>query len=226
MKYPCNIIRDLLPLYLDNVCSNEAKEIVKEHLENCPECSAYFHSMVDADKEISVSISSNTKNEFQKASSFRAVKKKILYKQILAAIISIFVLIVITFSIIGILKKSTRIVPYENNISVSMVDGNLIGRLYGSEYSHLKIKTLSINQDGQDLRCAFYFVSDTIWNDITTSENVFSEYVICQKDKNADAVDRVYYYTGNYTDLESMSDAELEDIIQSSKLLWEKDKEK
>lgn len=224
MKYPCNMIRDLLPLYLDKVCSEESEEIVQAHLENCPECAAYFRSMADSDKEIGGSISGNTKREFQKASSFRAVKKRILRKQIVAATISVLVLTVATFSMIGILKKSTRIIPYENNLSVSMVDGNLMGRLYGSEYSNLKIKTLSVNQEGQDLRCVFYSMTDTIWNDITTGENVFSEYVICPKDKSADAVDRVYYYTGSYTDLESMSEAEIRDIIQHSELLWEKDK--
>lgn len=226
MKYPCNMIRDLLPLYLDNVCSKESEEIVKVHLQTCPECASYFHSMAGADKEIGVSISGNKKNEIQKASSFRAIKKRILRKQIVAAIFSVLVVIVAVFSMIGILKKSTRIVPYENNLSVSMVDGDLIGRLYGSEYSSLKIKTMSLRQDGQDLRCVFYSVADTIWNDITTGEKVFSEYVICPKDKSADAVDRVYYYTGNYTDLDSMSESEIRDIIQNSKLLWEKDKEK
>ena len=32
----CDIIEDLLPLYHDNVCSNDSKIIVEEHLKNCP----------------------------------------------------------------------------------------------------------------------------------------------------------------------------------------------
>ena len=34
----CDIIEDLLPLYHDNVCSNDSKIIVEEHLKNCPQC--------------------------------------------------------------------------------------------------------------------------------------------------------------------------------------------
>lgn len=35
MKVPCNIIEDLLPLYHDNVCSEESRAMVKEHLQTC-----------------------------------------------------------------------------------------------------------------------------------------------------------------------------------------------
>lgn len=34
----CNIIQDLLPLYLDNACSAESRELVEEHLEQCAAC--------------------------------------------------------------------------------------------------------------------------------------------------------------------------------------------
>jgi len=41
----CNIIRDLIPLYLDDVCSEETKELVKEHLNTCEECSRVSEQM-------------------------------------------------------------------------------------------------------------------------------------------------------------------------------------
>ena len=34
----CNVIRDLLPLYADKVCSEDSKEMVEEHLANCKKC--------------------------------------------------------------------------------------------------------------------------------------------------------------------------------------------
>lgn len=34
----CEIIKDLLPNYIDNVLSNEGQEIVEEHLNNCDSC--------------------------------------------------------------------------------------------------------------------------------------------------------------------------------------------
>ena len=34
----CNIIRDLLPLYADEVCSEDSKEMVQEHIASCEDC--------------------------------------------------------------------------------------------------------------------------------------------------------------------------------------------
>lgn len=45
MKATCDIIRDLLPLYKDGVCSDESKKAVNEHLENCENCKAEFDLM-------------------------------------------------------------------------------------------------------------------------------------------------------------------------------------
>ena len=39
MKYPCDVIRDLLPLYADEACSQDSRRIVNEHLGECPDCS-------------------------------------------------------------------------------------------------------------------------------------------------------------------------------------------
>ncbi len=38
-KFDCDVIKDLLPLYADNICSNKSTECVEEHLKDCSECS-------------------------------------------------------------------------------------------------------------------------------------------------------------------------------------------
>ena len=45
MKLKCEVIQDLLPLYHDQVCSRETKELVEEHLLTCPTCREYLQSM-------------------------------------------------------------------------------------------------------------------------------------------------------------------------------------
>ncbi|MBH5319400.1 zf-HC2 domain-containing protein [Paenibacillus sp. GSMTC-2017] len=34
----CEIINDLLPLYIDNVCSEESRQLVEEHFDSCSNC--------------------------------------------------------------------------------------------------------------------------------------------------------------------------------------------
>lgn len=42
MKYPCDLIKDMLPLYHDDICSEESRKIVQEHLEKCENCSKEY----------------------------------------------------------------------------------------------------------------------------------------------------------------------------------------
>lgn len=45
MRNPCNIIQDLLPLYLDGLASEDSIAFVDEHLEGCPSCRACLERM-------------------------------------------------------------------------------------------------------------------------------------------------------------------------------------
>jgi len=45
MKNSCDVIRDLLPLYADEACSNDSRKIVEEHLAECPECSTMLRRL-------------------------------------------------------------------------------------------------------------------------------------------------------------------------------------
>ena len=39
MKISCDVIRDLLPLYADDACSQDSRRMVDEHLNECADCS-------------------------------------------------------------------------------------------------------------------------------------------------------------------------------------------
>ena len=47
MKYNCDLISDLLPLYKDDICSESSRKIVEEHLAECPECKKMLNSLND-----------------------------------------------------------------------------------------------------------------------------------------------------------------------------------
>ena len=44
-KYNCDVIRDLLPGYIDNILSDTGSELVKNHLEECEECHKIYTEM-------------------------------------------------------------------------------------------------------------------------------------------------------------------------------------
>lgn len=42
---PCGVIRDLLPLYTEELCSEESRTLVESHLKDCPDCRSLKESM-------------------------------------------------------------------------------------------------------------------------------------------------------------------------------------
>ena len=77
-KINCNVIQDILPLYIDDVVSDDTKELVEEHLQNCEICQRVYHE-TKTDLENDMKISAQTKessNEANDLKSFRKFLKK------------------------------------------------------------------------------------------------------------------------------------------------------
>ncbi len=51
MNKECEIIRDILPLYVDDACSASSREIVDAHLKDCPDCTAYLEQIRASEAE-------------------------------------------------------------------------------------------------------------------------------------------------------------------------------
>ena len=45
MKIPCDLILDLLPLYMNNLCRKGSEAIIAEHLETCEKCNEILDQM-------------------------------------------------------------------------------------------------------------------------------------------------------------------------------------
>lgn len=45
MKITCDVIKDLLPLYVDEVLSKDSNALVEEHLKTCGDCTAYYEKL-------------------------------------------------------------------------------------------------------------------------------------------------------------------------------------
>ena len=48
MKNDCEIVRDLLPLYADDVCSPSSRELVEGHVRECPACRDIMMKLMDS----------------------------------------------------------------------------------------------------------------------------------------------------------------------------------
>lgn len=51
MNKECEIVRDILPLYVDDACSASSRDIIEEHLKTCPDCAAYLEEIRASEAE-------------------------------------------------------------------------------------------------------------------------------------------------------------------------------
>lgn len=51
MSKQCDIVRDILPLYVDGACSEASAEMVKEHLNACADCNAIYQKLISHTNE-------------------------------------------------------------------------------------------------------------------------------------------------------------------------------
>ena len=98
MNKQCEIVQDLLPLYVDGACSESSAAMVKEHLESCPECKALYEKLC-----------SNTGEETLKAEMIGVVakhEKKVKKKRLLTIVASVLLTIVLIFTVINLWPAS------------------------------------------------------------------------------------------------------------------------
>lgn len=59
MMNKCDIVQDLLPLYADNICSDESRRFVEEHISECKTCADFFEKIKDNEIEKKISLEKN-----------------------------------------------------------------------------------------------------------------------------------------------------------------------
>lgn len=95
MKIPCEVIKDLLPLYTDDVCSDESRKLIVEHLSECEDCKS---ELVAMQNELPVDIYRQNLRDAQAVKNLSKKWKKGMLKSLIkGAIIALVVIAVIAF---------------------------------------------------------------------------------------------------------------------------------
>lgn len=150
-KMSCQVIRDLMILYEDDVCSKESRGLIEEHIEECEECRRICRMAGESLPEISLGEESSAEseggNEFREIAR-RAVRKferKVTLRQTLIVYVAIVVILVgvniwnrwlqyRVFVVPSDELKITELYELENgDIFCTFTGRELIGRINTSE---------------------------------------------------------------------------------------------
>lgn len=230
MKYQCGIIRDLMPLYHDNVCSEESRVAVDEHLTECDECTEYYGKLSDSQTELVI-----PEREQQKAASFKAVSRRFRHGREIAVMVAVALAVIVFVGVIitaiTIMSRTMQMVEYkEGNIIVTkQQNGDLVCRLNNTSWNSTHIKNVHVNSDGKEQLFSFIRAEESAWGALVAQDGTYSEFTVAYGSGSeyegvctADYIDRVYYYTGDMQGIEMLAPEELSEVIENSVLLWEK----
>ena len=95
MQESCEIVKDLLPLFVDGLLSDTSKEFVNEHIGDCADCREILRK-VNTPITLPTSDASKTKA----SNPFKMLKRKITKRTITVSLISVAVTAVVVFAVI------------------------------------------------------------------------------------------------------------------------------
>lgn len=143
MSKNCDIVKDLLPLYADDVCSEESRKLVAEHIAICGECKAELEKM---GKNITISAENDIK-------VMKRIKKRIRIEKIVAVAFSAIMVVGLALGVLTYLINTTESVDaqkynIQENVYVVERDGELwLGINEGASNYDFIVPTLS-DSDG------------------------------------------------------------------------------
>ena len=115
-KKLCNIIKDLLPSYVENLTNDETNSFIESHIANCPECKELLENMR---KEIEISSPKKEEKNFKYIKRYS--KRLKIFRNILLIIALVFILIVARrFIIINDLSNKAKIAESKTNYYIKL----------------------------------------------------------------------------------------------------------
>ena len=131
MNKECSVVRDLLPLYYENMVNKETAEFVEEHIKNCPDCASELEKLKAEKKIDETSIAERTSD----AEVITGMKKKIRHKKwkavtVIVACVLIFSLLIYQFPVYRLLMVCGTLSYYNSDEVATLVSiGSLSDRI-------------------------------------------------------------------------------------------------
>lgn len=230
----CNVIKDILPLYVDDVVSGETREMVEEHLRSCDSCREEADIL-----KTNITLPANRNMKLVDARVLKSLKKRLLKSKIFIAAVSVGTAAAVLFGTYCFLAMTELFIPYDSE-KISIEERN--GKLYASYEGDAPDLTYgggpqNVVIDGEEKTVSVLCYYETLWSKYVAS--VFSGHDNTQKEKSmfclgtTAEIERIYYGPG---DIRSRLDDETKkwgskdydplisygEILCDGKVIWEK----
>lgn len=218
----CTIIQDLLPLYVDDVVSDDSKEMVEAHLQQCEHCQREYEGMK---QEVYIPTQTET-------SMLKRIQRNWRYKKWMIAGTSIVLTAALLFGAFFYVFHYEAVIPFDEElVKIELHQQKLLAHYYGESY-------YGVNQggptemeiDGVQKTVAFIQYTETIANSPTgdlfrkKTPREEADFITSVAQPNeVDTLDAVYYTIVDMNVLTAERNS-WELLLKDSILIWEKEK--
>ncbi len=216
MKINCDIIRDLLPLYCDEFCSESSKKLVEEHLSNCNECRTETEKMkanltaIDIDEEKS------------KTQLLKTIKNKITFQKLTAIALSVLFTVFVLWGGIKIINKNTPIEYYDGLVRVYEAGKNHEIFYTGTDNGYAKVNCVQfeISENGKNEIILCFYLEESIHSKYFKEKHLTHiRAVPTETSDTVQGVTQIYYMIYDLQNTEN-NDILWEEIQENGVLLW------
>lgn len=244
----CEVVKDLLPSYIDGLTSSVTNEEIEEHLDQCAECKRSYEAMTEqcygyCQKDGIVqedNLNAINTRDIKVLKKFRRIKLKwmMISCGAVAIVITVFLLISSIWIQLpyervrieaGIQKHETDVIELSDGSSVKMKSGGVQvaekAGMNGFNFVDYRYRNLPI--DGKERAIVFINCQMTIGDFIfhnkpveSGSESVWSQGGI--GDEDISKTELVYYLDKGINQIEDVSEDKAMELIENyGTLLWE-----
>ena len=158
MKNECDIVKDLLFSYNDNILSNTSKEFVENHLKGCDECKKTLEQIQE---------DSDEKNPKKELDFLRKIRHKICRKNTIIAVVSVCLIAFIIFNI----QAYKNYQEVSSTIQIYLEDG-----ISDQELENIKNKITEKDSNAQIEYISKQQKLEKIKSKMKDNQNVLDEY--------------------------------------------------
>ena len=198
MYKQCDIVQDLLPLYVDGACSASSAAMITEHLKNCPACKTFYEKLCSVSGE-----------EILKAEMSEVVsrhEKQIKKKRLLTITKSVVITAIVALIVIGLLvwriwpNSFSGIIPVNKNAIASFSSNVMIHRIVNGQTVTDSYHINSPDLAGNELGDVFEILATSSYRQDFRNLLPWSQDSIAA-DKNYDGRNAILVFSaGNHTD--------------------------
>lgn len=214
----CTIIQDVLPLYVDEVVSQDTKEMVDEHLQYCEKCQKEYDAMK---QELYIPAEN-------KAFQFKEISKKWRKKKVIISITSVFITAMILLGAYLSVFYYETVIPYsEDLIKIERQNDNqLVSHYYGKSRAGVYgTFPMGFEIDGERKIVSVIYYTKTI-ADSPSRKLIDDEKRLEQEDTfvlpESGNNDAVYYVEYDPEELTPGGKDSWEAVLERAVLIWEK----